>query len=407
VSAYDPQTALRPNPFGGGLATHSFAEIKGPMLGRVSASQWGQSFGLYGHHMLIPSQNGFVAYNLDRLREGLNRKAPVSYTMRMRDSGDGIHAVTFEFKTGCVEIHDIRHLSSASDSCSGSNKFRTDKVPLYKQGDSNYYVYDVELAYDPRSDVVSLLKIKNGSTMPWPRTAELVRFSAAGRVLQRISREKLAVRAGITPDSITNWMLSERGSYIVLKRPPGMPDMLVRPDGSLVGKALSIQGVSSNEQFAYAHTDAKASLLTLYRLPEWKSAGITPIPQNAYQVTVAPDGHTLAYDDGGKLRLYDLTSREPFGAPNGQLSLPAPPELHYDRGLAFSADSRYLLVTYEASDTDKTKWVAVYAADPHIWARSLCLMAGSKLTPKEFLAIAGSAIRYRNGCSPYKSKMYH
>ncbi|HXW77820.1 MAG TPA: hypothetical protein VEJ20_10445, partial [Candidatus Eremiobacteraceae bacterium] len=66
ATPYDPERESEPNPYGGGLAMSSLLNESGPLVGRFEQSQWIGSYAKRGHEMLIPGDNGFITYDLDR-----------------------------------------------------------------------------------------------------------------------------------------------------------------------------------------------------------------------------------------------------------------------------------------------------------------------------------------------------
>ncbi|HEY9084489.1 MAG TPA: AAA family ATPase [Candidatus Tyrphobacter sp.] len=406
VTPYDPKISGQPNPFGSGLATQSFAPMEGPILGRMTGPQWSGSYGILGHHLLIPGEAGFIAFDLDHLRAGFGnqRNNGVSYHVQIRGCGDGAHAVTFNYVTGEVEVLDIR-----SSSPRIMHRFRLAPVPTVNRNGNHYYTYEVRVAYDPSSQIVTELSYPNQSS-PSSVATQLRRLSADGRILANgvWMRERLAERAGVAPTAITGVILSARGNYIVLKVSAPQPDVLLRSDGTRIGRAFSIDGLSGDERFAIVQNAQSDLAETIYRLPAWMATGITSIPRNAQDIEMSPDGSTVAYaaqiSSSTHLYLYDTASRLTYPW------LPDPPGLQGFGGVgigdtfSFSRDNRYLVAQYHGADYQY--YLAVYALDPRAWARSACLMAGRSLTAQEFHALAGNGVTYRNGCAPYLSEMY-
>jgi energy-coupling factor transporter ATP-binding protein EcfA2 len=404
VTPYDPVTAEQPNPLGSGLATQSFAPMEGPILGRMAGSQWAGSYGILGHHLLMPGDAGFLSFDLDHLRAGfggqLNNR--VSYHVQMRSCGDGVHAVTFNFVTGEVEVLDLR-----SSTPRVLHRFKLAPVPTVRRNGNDYYTYEVQIAYDPSSQIVTEFSYPTQSSSQTV-FAQLRRFTIDGHLLSVASRAQLAERAGVATSAITSGSLSARGNYIVIKVRVPNPDVILRADGTRIGRAFSIDGISGDERFAIVQNGGSDLAETIYRLPGWTVTGITAIPRTAANIEMSPDGSTVAYtaetdSDVSHLFLYDTASRVTYPW------LPSPPGLGEFGGVGagesfgFSVDNRYLLVQYRS---DNDSYLAVYAVDASAWARSACLMAGRSLTAQEFHSLAGNGVPYHNGCAPYLSQMY-
>ncbi len=388
VTPYDPAGALQPNPFHGGLSEQSFSQVQGPLRGTVPNSQWIQSFALRGHDVTIPGASGYIEFDLDHLREAFDRTYDVSYRVRMRDCGDAAHAVTFNMFTGAIQVLDIR-----SSRPRVLHAFNVGRVPVK----SGSYAYLVSVAYDPSSRIVTVLSY--ASTF-----ATVRRFSATGRLLMTASRPQLLAHVGVDPSRINNWILSPRGNYVAVQVQSPAQDAILRPNGTLVGRAYSIDMIASNERLVIAESRSSAGFAeSVYRLPDWTQVGITSIPVQAEGLAITPDASTVAYydeeNDRQVLHLYDYQSRASY-----RTALPSPPDLGRYTALTFSADGRYLLASYD--DPQRYHRLAVFAVEPSAWAKAACLMAGRSLTVQEFRSYAGSDIPYRDGCLPYAKEMY-
>ncbi|MHB8433291.1 MAG: nSTAND1 domain-containing NTPase [Candidatus Tyrphobacter sp.] len=388
VTPYDPAGALQPNPFHSGLAEQSFSQVQGPLRGTVPDSQWVQSFALTGHDVLIPGASGYIGFDLDHLREAFDRTYDVSYRVRMRDCGDGAHAVTFNMFTGAVQVLDIR-----SSTPRVLHAFTVGRVPVR----AGKYAYLVSVGYDPSSGIITLLSYST-------TFATVRRFNVAGHVLMSASRAQLLAHANIVPSQINNWTLSPRGNYVAVAVQSPAQDAILRPNGALVGRAYSIDMIAPNERLVIAESRSSAGFAeSVYRLPDWAQVGITSIPVQAEGLAIAPDARTVAYydEEGGRqvLHLYDYQSRASY-----RTALPSPPDLGKYTTLTFSADGRYLLASYD--DPQQYHRLAVFAVEPGAWAKAACLMAGRSLTLEEFRSYAGSDIPYRDGCLPYANEMY-
>ncbi len=389
VTPYDPARAEQPNPYGSGIALQSFSRIDGPMLGTIPDSQWTGSYGLHGHDLLMATRSGYAQFNLRQFRRAFQRTYDVSYHVHMFDCGDGEHAIAFNMVTGEVRVLDIRSATPVT-----LDRFMVSRVPV-KNG---YYQYFVLPAYDPRANVVTILS--HAASF-----ATLKRYSARGRLLNVVERAQLLRAARVSPASIVNWNLSDRGNYVFIKVREPAPDVIVRWNGALVGKAFSIDYVSPDERRAIATSGVSGDYREVaFSLPDWKAGAFLGIPTTVQQLASSPDGRTVAYwsaDGNGNatLHLYDWATHETYPA-----ALPNPPDLGRYDSLAFSADGHYLLASYD--DQAKDHRLAVYAVDPAIWARSACLMAGRSLTATEFRQYVGPGFPYRDGCLPYAAQMY-
>lgn len=404
LTPYDPSIASQPNPFDSGLATQSFSRIDGPMIGTIPASQWTGSYGLRDHDLVIPTATGYVAYDLDHLRRDFSRTSSVSYRVRMFDCGDGRHVVAFNMYTGDMEVLDI-----ASGRPIVIHHFKLPGVSV-KNG---YYGYFVEPAYDPSTNIVTELSYS-------PSFATLRRFTADGRLLVTENRTQLLRNTGLQASQVLNYSLTTRGNYVTLKVREPAPDEIIRYDGTLVGRAYSIDYVNPKEQVSIAtvqvHSATGSGLVyreAEFALPSWSLTAYLVIPANAERIAITADGRTMAYDDqegddnAYALHLYDLVAHTGY-----RVALPNPPDLLSSSsdttggfsGLTFTADGRYLVASYAA--TSDAQRIAIYSVDPGSWARSACLMAGRSLSPQEFREYVGPGIPYRDGCLPYVDQMY-
>ncbi len=396
VTPYDPNVAAQQNPFGSGLATESFLPEQGPLLGVVPAQQW-SSPGLVGHEMIMATTSGLISFDLDHLRASFNRAFSPSYRVQIRDSGDGTHAVTFDWKSGVVRVLDIR-----TSPAKVLHQFRVSPVPVNEK--THFYTYEMQVGYDPHSQIVTML-----SYTPRNVVLRLARYLADGHLVHAISGAMLMTHARARVGSIVELELTDRGNYVVMKLEEPAPDVIMRADGSRVGSAYSIDGVSNDETTAIADDRSNDHIETIYRLPQWSVEGLNPgLPASAEYVSMSPNGQTIAYatyDTSAStyyLHLYDVPSRITY-----RVTLPLPPDLASFRGITFSADSRYLLVTYnDTSKPNPDHVLGIYAMDPHTWTRAACLMAGRPLTSAEFHALVGPQVPYRNGCAPYADQMY-
>jgi hypothetical protein len=394
-AAYDPDVANRPNPLGGGLATHSFHAIEAPMLGWASDSQWARSYLLSGDEVLTPaSPSGYIVRNLDTFRAPPNAYS-LSYRVRVFDSADGRHGAAFNYITGELDALDLR-----------TNKplrtIHTASVPLDK---NRLYLYNVDAAYDPSTGI--LTRFAHWSRNTPLKYADLQRFDSTGRMIEHLTLAQLEASGGFTTSSVLEWHLSSRGNYIIVSRGKNT-DYLLRADGSVAGMANWIRDLTPDEGIAFALADSEGGSLTMFRLPQWTPLALTPIPSTAVHFTRAPNGRLIAYDDNGTLKLYDTTAHLSYA-----YDLPTPYDIKLaadkktpfgDLGLSFSADSRYLLMSYIT--TANEYHLAAYSVDPSAWMRSICLMAGLPLSASEYAPIGGS-VPYRNGCAPYASVMYY
>lgn len=392
-----------PNPYGHSLATHSLAAISGtdgtvafqagsseqsaPMLGAQPASQWNDSYALTGHVLILPGTRALHAYNLDRYRVSILNAAPVSDRIRLRDSGDGVHAVSMNYGTGTVQVLTLRDRRHPLASFRLS-PIRTDA--------SGYYLDNPQIAYDPAAHLVTI-----------DSSAGIRRYDLRGHLVMSRSWEQIGTAANLRLPAGYLRELSNRGNYIIIREPEKVPDWLVTVDGRRVGSSYAMRSLSRDERFAFARENLDTRTLSMYALPKWHSVGLVVVPSSAQYVSLSPDGKTIGFvnDKGTKdvpdyqLGIYDVQSKNLL-----LVSLPKTPNLERYYGVSISADNRYEIVTYKVKgDTGRT--LAAYSLDPREWMRGICLMAGRPLTRGEFRSVVGS-LPYRDGCAPYVSQMY-
>jgi energy-coupling factor transporter ATP-binding protein EcfA2 len=394
-----------PNPYGSALATHSMLGYSAPLLGLAFSSQWYDSFALRGNDFILPQERGAFSINLSRFRDIKNLPNALSYHVRLRDSGDGRSAVALNYVTGEVQVLGLdsppRILTS----------FKTSPVPVTTDA-NHFYVDDRQIAYDPQRRIITIAA-KNGVT----------RFSIHGKVLSHRSWQQLASIGRVHfpdwgPKASSNYarVLSSRGNYLLIRERVGVPDWLLRIDGTRVGSALAIRSITGDERFAFARASATDPTVSMYALPAWKSVGLLAIPATARYVALSPNGSRIALIDPlaeRPLSIYDVASKNLLA-----IQLPNPPSINTDdtagtkgfRGLTFSADNRYLIATYFRKDISSPE-IAVYTLDPNDWIRRICLMAGQPLGQADFnkvvnLATLQRRIPYSNGCAAYASHMY-
>lgn len=395
IIEYDPWAESAPNAFGSGIAMESLVEIGAPMIGTVPAAQWTESYILRGHFLLIPasSEGRFISYDLPHLRDNFDKEFSVSYRVRVRDSGDGVHAVTYNYTTGETKVLDMRSAPRRNPIVIA--RFLRERV----NDVGGKYVRSVQIAYDPRAKIVTLLSNTIARSHDSMVGGELHRFDLSGRLVESLSEKQLANSAGVDVSSIGAWYLSQRGNYITLNLNPPKADVMLKVDGTRIGSAYAIGAVSPDETFALGLR--KGDLARKYLLPSWHSSGIMGVPwsnQAAQFMAIAPDGRTAAYASGSKIQLLDLSAKA-----NYKYLLPGPPDIYDFVGLTFSADSRYLIVKYY--DASRESYAAVYALDPNQWALSACMTSGRSLSARQFHAMF-PGITYRDPCAQYATEMY-
>ena len=395
LTPYDPKVLGQLNPFGSGLATESFLDIEGPLEGTTPNSQWGwaHDYGLVGHYALVPKgDGGYIRLDLDDVRAGFAGGFDPSYRVQMRDCADGIHAVTFDYKTGLVQIVDMRSYPPKV-----VHQFKVAPVRVVK----DHYVVAVQLAYNPKTHVVSILEYGLGGS-PLP---DLRRYSIDGHLIGELTGKEILARSGLRAadlqlnahSEVDNVVLSTWGGYVIVRGTYPKHDALLRADGTLVATEQSIVGMSSDEKIVVGQDKTGDVVSSMYQLPAWTR--VASAASVSGPLTMAPDGIVAYYDSSAKaLMLYDVHSWIRYSQ-----HLPNPPGVDGFTGITFSADGKHLLASYDDSNGHQ---LGVYNIDPKAWIRSVCLMAGRPLSKNEFYNLTGNDKLYRNGCAPYANQMY-
>jgi hypothetical protein len=395
VTPYNPDKVKEPNPLHGGLAEGALVREDAPLIGRFPSSNLIGSYAVRANQILLAADHGYLAFDLDHLRETFGPSSVVSHlvshSVKLRDSGDGVHGISYNYDTGEVRVLDFR---SAIPSV--VRRFFAARVAR-----KNGKYLDVErIAYDPGAEVVTLAS-----------RVSIDRYTASGRHLSSLSVAALMKKGDILEYS--SEMLSSRGKYIGVRGRGAAA--LFNAQGALLGTFSSIDAISADERYLFVFGNAQGTTTeSIIEMPKLDSVGITAIPGSAENMALSPDGSTIAYDDlrddSNEVRLYDVRSRTSYR--NG---LPKPPslgfyqdayenELPMYRDIAFSHDGRYLLVVYD--DEDGQSWIAVYSVDPKVWVRTACLEAGRPLSVAELHVVAGNSAPFVNGCAAFESEMY-
>lgn len=382
--ATDDSYAEIPNPFGDALALHSLAPISTPMLGQQEGSQWDQSYALSGHSLFLPGTRGTDSYDLSNYRWSLQNADPPSYIVRMRDSGDGRHAISVNYKTG-----EVRILRIDTRAVRTIGHFFVAPIPTDAH---HYYTFNLQIGYDPGKRLITLTS-----------AAGVQRLSITGRLLRSRSWAQIARTANLPLIRVKRGVLSSRGSYLIVHRSQRNNDWILRSDGRRVGQAFAIRSITRDERYAFVHRTANVPTLTLLRLPSWRSVGLTVVPWRARFVSLSADGNKIAYvaPNSQQIRLYDVRTKQLY-----ETALPSPHKIAQYFGASISNDGRYLVVGYRFKH-GKGRWYGVYDIDPQHWIRSICLMAGKPLSRSEYAQIASVAGRpYFDTCARYRSQMY-
>jgi WD40 repeat protein len=100
----------------------------------------------------------------------------------------------------------------------------------------------------------------------------------------------------------------------------------------------------------------------------------------------SPDGKLLAGVSGTDVRLWDLTTGEPFGAPL--------PTGGFVRQIQWAPDGR----TLASLGIGPTPVMLRWDLDPASWAAQACAIANRNLTQSEWDRLVGSLAPYRETC---------
>jgi hypothetical protein len=349
------------------------------------APAWPGSFATIGSDLVLAGTHSIHVYDLDSYRSQLRTASDASGDVRLSDPGDGVTAVALNYRSGAVRIMHVGRTVSIRDA------FNAGAVPL----SDGAFTDRPEIAYDPSTRTVIEASLDGIS-----------RYAATGRAVSQTSWSEFAAKAGLP-----GWMpdlpydLTSRGSYVML-RPP-MSDVpgeavsgaaVVSTEGDLIARFQSISFLSAEDAIGLSAADEDTSL-GLYQLPGAKR--VLDLPESEV-AALAPNTKTIAYAVGTQatatgVALFDTATSSTIGSP-----LPAPPHAQAVENIAFSDDSRYLIVTYRIeADRDE---LFVYVVDPAEWQRMLCLWAGSQPHESERIN-AGYGIMPPDACEKYAGQI--
>ncbi len=77
------------------------------MIGVLDGGPWGDSYAFSGDTLIQQGRNRLRAYQLNRFRTQLEGDTYANGSVRLKDVGDGVHAVRIYFTSGRVELMDI------------------------------------------------------------------------------------------------------------------------------------------------------------------------------------------------------------------------------------------------------------------------------------------------------------
>lgn len=374
-----------------------------PALGLQPGQPFSGSFALSGTALILETDVGPRPYVLDRYLSAVAEgRAPLSRTVRIRDSGDGAHAVSFDYESGIVSVLDLGTPPSISSS------FRI--TPL-KNVDGEWQ-NEPQVAYDPSTKAVTVANAQG-----------FKRFSSTGQVLKEWATwSALESQARVTPDQLNTHDLSPTGRYVLIFSAQ-TSDYLVTIEGKKLGEFGILASISRDEKYVFAADLRPSAPLNVYEVmtQDEKTRRISGLAlrsgsqARARVAGISRDGKMIAYMNSlsssypqslslsrfstsptALVTLFDVPTRTQLG------DLNPPPDLRSVNELAFSADNRYLVVDYGSFGGRR---LAVYAVDPRSWQRSLCLIAGTDeheriLQEEATRGVFGEYV-YTNACTRY------
>ncbi len=384
---YDENTEVYVTYDGRSVAEHALDGTVAPALGSQRAPQWPGSFASVGSRLVLAGSNGIHTYDLDRYRSQLTTAGDVSSVVRVSDPGDGVHAVTFDYRNGLVRVMTL------DPSVGVAGELRV-QAPAVSHGS---FVDEPQISYDPVE-----------RTLTEASTDGIARYAVSGRAIEQTPWNKVAAAATLPSwDPAFPYFLSSRGSYVGLLPPvtnqaPGaVPSSfaVVSTKGGLVGRFVSRPYVSIDERFATGLLASDSDTGPgLYRLPRADRLPGLDLPETPI-AALSPDAETIAYVTGEgpprntDVQLFNVAANARIGP-----ALPGPPEANSIENLAFSDNARYLIVTYGLRGARHV--IVVFAADPVDWERTLCLWAGAG-TERAERAAAERGIEAADACRKY------
>jgi len=346
-----------------GLRTRYVFDFNAPTIVRLRDKGWPDTYGyaFSGSKVYRLEDTGkWSSYDLDRSGTTWIQNYKVNYSHKVRDVGDGVHAVSVNFDTGELDVWDLTKGPAKIAT------FTVERVPT--KGES--YLDNPDLAYDPDTKIVTYLN-QNG-----------LRQFAIGKGEIKSAITTLApalkkLRVSLTDASL--W-LSGRGKYVTAAD-ANSKQYLLTIDGQFLSRLDRTVDFSADDQYFFGslyEDSSSAEQILAYQLPTLDPVLGFAVDSPDLTIGFSSDHRLVAFlNDAGQVQLYDFNAREPIGA-----GLPEPPghdkdKDHHTNGLAFTSDGRYLMQRYESPQTGS--WLAFYVVDPQVWEREACFVAAPNM----------------------------
>lgn len=353
-----------------------------PMLGAQPLGWTSGGYALFGHSLVVAGKDKLRSYDLDAYRTQLSEAGDVSDRVKIRDGGDGQHAVAFDFKTGAVRRLDASVAGLALPEIELL-------APVASR--AGQWQDSPEVAFDPSS-----------RTFTATTQAGLETAGADGKVLAKRTWSDLSRSCASTALRSATYVdlaprLSAKGTYLILGGDSDAGCMLNLSQGTTYdARALRAGGwrsVSANERYAFAGLYADQT----YLLPA--ATSVTAISLGGTPLSVSADDTVAAYESVGTrtgIQLYDFKRAATIGRP-----MTPPPSGDTMRELAFTTDGAFLIVNYAQ---ENIPLLAVYVTDPRQWQRELCHRAGRVMTADEAMRFGVQAgVR---GCERFRTELF-
>lgn len=383
----------------------------GVLLGLWDAPTWPDSYALGDHTLFLEGPGGIRSYDLNADQTGLHDSSDASQSTRIRDVGDGIHAVSLNYQTGEIKLMDIASRPRTISSFHVS--WLTAGNPYRQNG--------AQIAFDPITRVITVAT-----------DLGIHVFSADGHELlrRRLGWGQFALHGVPSPyppgehgsgSEGVVYLLSGRGNYVIFRSTfaaapdVDLGDWLLTSNAQLVAKFGEVR-VLQRDDYAVGSSEALAAY-KVYRLPSMQPEPLLPLGgAKTSTIAVSPNHRFLAYvAEGGSnvnlVRLLDIATRTtlPAALPFAQNDYPGDRRFFIEY-MQFTSNSRDLLVAYRVeqslSDMNPKQYLAVYSADPKTWEDSLCVNTRRQLDENPFGLMtrgevaAGRAMFHKNGaCS--------